>query len=86
MTKKKVLSDKHIEDMGLRAFVIKQHVSDILRISENCVPVNCGLYRDLQTIERKTQTLYRSLELEATRRGWSENRLSKIFAKSIESL
>ena len=86
MTKKKTLNDKQIEDMGLRAFVIKQHVSDILRMSENNVPVNCGLYRDLQAIERKTQTLYRSLELEATRRGWSENRLSKIFARSIGSL
>jgi hypothetical protein len=86
VSKKKTLSDKQIEDMGLRVFVIKQHVKDILDMSDNNVPVNSYLYRDIQAIERKTQTLYRSLEIEATGRGWSEDRLSKIFAKSLRSI
>jgi peptidoglycan/xylan/chitin deacetylase (PgdA/CDA1 family) len=83
VSKKKTLTDRQIEDMGLRVFVIKQHVKDILTMSDNNVPVNSYLYRDIQAIERKTQTLYRSLELEATARGWSEDHLSKIFAKRL---
>ncbi len=83
MSHKKVLTDKQIEDMGLRVFVIKQYVKDIVEQSRDGVPVNCGLYRDIRAIERKAQTLYRSLEFEAMRKGWSEDRLSKVFARRL---
>lgn len=85
MGKKKSLSDKQIEEMALRASIIKLYVKDIVDMSLGAVPVNCGLYRDIHAIERKAQTLYRSLEIEATRKGWSVDQLSKVFAKTGSS-